>query len=237
LGCAQVVGKKPAKEYKTGTAILTTIVSPGFHAVTAVYGGTVVSPKVVRSKPVALEITGKTTSAAVLTAKANAKNPKVYDFTASVSGFGLAAPTKTVDFTDITANTDLGTAALDPKTVSHGFGKALVTNASGAPAQSVVADLNGDGFPDIATANAENTISVLLGNGDGTFQAQKTYSVGNQVEFVATGDLNLDGNQDIVVANYGDQDVGVLLGNGDGTFKSQVTYKVGGPDSGLAIAI
>ena len=56
------------------------------------------------------------------------------------------------------------------------------------------------------------------------------------MEFVAAGDLNLDGNQDIVVANYGDQDVGVLLGNGDGTFKSQVTYKVGGPDSGLAIA-
>jgi len=81
-----------------------------------------------------------------------------------------------------------------------------------------------------------NTVSVLLGNGDGTFQAQTTYSVGNQVEFVTTGDLNLDGKQDIVVANYGDQDVAVLLGNGDGTFKPQVTYKVGGPDSGLAIA-
>jgi hypothetical protein len=51
----------------------------------------------------------------VLKAKANAKNPKNYDFTASVSGFGLAAPTKTADFTDITANTDLGIAALDPK--------------------------------------------------------------------------------------------------------------------------
>ena len=69
-----------------------------------------------------------------------------------------------MDFTDITANTDLGTAALDPKTVSHGFGKALVTNASGAPAQSVVADLNGDGFPDIATANAvfgSSTVAVF----------------------------------------------------------------------------
>jgi hypothetical protein len=60
LGSAQVVGRKPAKEYKTGTAILTTIVSPGFHAVTAVYGGTAVSPKVVRSKPVALKITART---------------------------------------------------------------------------------------------------------------------------------------------------------------------------------
>lgn len=89
-----MVGKKPAKEYKTGTAILTTIVSPGFHAVTAVYGGTAVSPKVVRSKPVALKITGKTTSAAVLTAKANAKNPKNYDFTASVSWFRIGSAHK-----------------------------------------------------------------------------------------------------------------------------------------------
>src|SRR5271170_6761537 len=60
LGSAQVVGKKPAKGYKTGTAILTTIVSPGAHSVTAVYGGTAASPKVVRSKPVALKVTGKT---------------------------------------------------------------------------------------------------------------------------------------------------------------------------------
>ena len=79
----------------------------------------------------------------------------------------------------------------------------------------------------------DNTVSVLLGNGDGTFQAQKTYGTGNQVEFVATADLNLDGKQDIVVANYADQDVGILLGNGNGTFKPQVTYKLGGPDSGL----
>ena len=85
LGSAQVVGKKAAKEYKTGTAILTTIVSPGFHAVTAVYGGTAVSPKWCAPNRSALEITGKTISAAVLTAKAIAKNPKNYDFTASVS--------------------------------------------------------------------------------------------------------------------------------------------------------
>jgi hypothetical protein len=53
-------------------AILTTIVSPGSHAVTAVYRGTAASPKVVRSKLVALKVTGKTGSTTVLTAKANA---------------------------------------------------------------------------------------------------------------------------------------------------------------------
>jgi uncharacterized repeat protein (TIGR03803 family) len=118
-------------------AILTTIVSPGSQAVAAVYGGTAASRR-----------------RCDLTAKANAKNPKNYDFTASVSGFGLAAPTKTVVISDVTANTDLGTAALDSKTVSHSLGNALVTNAAGAPVQSVVADFNGDGFPDVATTNA-----------------------------------------------------------------------------------
>jgi hypothetical protein len=62
------------------------------------------------------------------------------------------------------------------------------------------ADFNGDGYQDPAVTNEnDNTVSVLLGNRDGTFQAQKTYGVGTQVEFVATGDLNLDGKQDIVV--------------------------------------
>jgi Bacterial Ig-like domain (group 3) len=73
LGSAQVVGTKPAKGYKTGTATLTTIVSPGMHSVTAVYGGTAGSPRVVRSKSVALKVTGKTRSTTVLTAKANSR--------------------------------------------------------------------------------------------------------------------------------------------------------------------
>jgi hypothetical protein len=221
LGSAQVVGKKPAKGYKTGTAILTTIVSPGSHAVTAVYGGTAISPKVVRSKPVTLKITGKTSSSTVLTAKANAKNPKNYDFTASVSGLGLAVPTNKVDFTDITASTDLGTAALDPKTVSHSFGKALVTNASGAPAQSVVADFNSDGFPDVATTNAvfgPSTITVFLGKANGEFQTPVSYRTGYFTSGIVTGDFNNDGILDLLAMSQ-DGTIALFPGNGDGTFQ------------------
>jgi FG-GAP-like repeat/Bacterial Ig-like domain (group 3) len=230
LGSAQVVGKKPAKGYKTGTAILTTIVSPGPHSVTAVYGGTAASPKAVRSKRVALKVTGKTGSKTVLAAKANAHNPKNYDFTASVHGFGLVAPTNTVDFTDITSGTDLGMASLDPKTVSHSVGKALVTDASGAPVQTVVADFNGDGFPDVATTNAvfgPSPVAVFLGKANGEFQSPVSYPTGYFTSGIVAGDFNNDGLLDLL-AMIQDGTIALFLGNGDGTFKTPKVDNIGG---------
>jgi hypothetical protein len=230
LGSAQVVGKKPAKGYKTGVAMLSTIMSPGPHSLTAVYGGTAGSSKVVRSKRVALKVTGKTGSKTVLTAKANVHNPKNYDFTASVHGFGLAAPTNTVDFTDITSSTDLGAASLDPKTVSHSFGKALVTDASGAPVQSVVADLNGDGFPDVATTNAvfgPSTVAVFLGKANGEFQAPVSYPTGYFTSGIVAGDFNNDGILDLLAMSQ-DGTIALFLGKGDGTFKTPKVDNIGG---------
>jgi hypothetical protein len=230
LGSAQVVGKKPAKGYKTGTATLTTIVPPGLHSITAVYGGTAASPEVVRSKRVALKVTGKAGSTTGLTAKANGQHPKNYDFTASVHGFGLAAPTSTVDFTDVTTNTDLGMMPLDSKTVSHGFAKALVTEASGQPVQSVVADFNGDGFPDVATANAvfgPSTVAVFLGKANGDFQTPVSYPSGYFTSGIVTGDFNNDGILDLVAMSQ-DGTIALFLGNGDGTFQTAKTDTIGG---------
>jgi hypothetical protein len=230
LGSVQVVGKKPAKGYKTGTATLTLIVSPGSHSVTAVYGGTAASPKIVRSKPAVLKVTGKTGSATVLTAKANVKHPTNYDFTASVLGFGLAAPRSTVDVTDITTSTDLGTATLDPKTVSHGFGNALVTNASGMPALSVVADFNGDGFPDVASANAAfgpSTVAVFLGKANGEFRSPVSYTTGYFTSGIVTGDFNNDGIVDLLAMSQ-DGTIALFLGKGDGTFQAPMTDTIGG---------
>ena len=67
------------------------------------------------------------------------------------------------------------------------------------------------------------TATVLLGNGDGTFQPQHTFAVGPQPFSVAVADLNRDGNPDLVVTDRirGGTAVNVLLGNGDGTFKKQ----------------
>src|SRR6516162_9485063 len=90
--------------------------------------------------------------------------------------------------------------------------------AVGSAAQSIASgDFNGDGIPDLATANqGSNDVSVLLGNGDGTFQAPINTPVGPQPASLAVGDFNGDGVPDLAVADAGSNDVFVLLGRGDG---------------------
>ncbi|MGA3065609.1 MAG: FG-GAP-like repeat-containing protein [Tepidisphaeraceae bacterium] len=107
------------------------------------------------------------------------------------------------------------------------------------PSQLAVADLSNNGIDDIVVANAgSDTVSVLMGNGDGTFQAPRQYSVGPYDETgpvvnsllpryrrsIAIADLTGNGIPDIIVTNYDSGDVSVLLGNGDGTFQPARTF-------------
>lgn len=110
------------------------------------------------------------------------------------------------------------------------FVPAVTYGSGGGGAQSLaVADVNGDGVPDLAIANVySGTIGILLGNGDGTFQGAVTYGSGSSnAESVAIADVNGDGKPDLLVAN-GNGSVAVLLGNGNGTFQAAVSYSSGG---------
>ena len=104
------------------------------------------------------------------------------------------------------------------------------------PNALVAGDFNGDGRTDLAVANdGSNDVSVLLGNGDGTFQDQVWYAAGIWPSAVVAGDFNGDGRTDLAVANKDSNDVSVLLGNGDGTFRGQVRYVAGlGPSAVVA---
>ncbi|MBS1645984.1 MAG: VCBS repeat-containing protein [Bacteroidetes bacterium] len=101
-----------------------------------------------------------------------------------------------------------------------------VTYGTGAEPYSVCsADFNGDGHPDMATANASSSnISVLFNNGDGTFSSMVNYPAGSYPYSICAADFNGDGKQDLAVADEGDNKVGVYINSGTGTFAAAVTY-------------
>jgi hypothetical protein len=89
-----------------------------------------------------------------------------------------------------------------------------------------VGDFAGKGNRDFAVANQGGGVSVLLGNGDGTFQPAMNYLAGVNSYGVATGDFNGDGIIDLAVAAGSGAEV--LLGNGDGTFQTAIPYSGSG---------
>jgi uncharacterized repeat protein (TIGR01451 family) len=128
-----------------------------------------------------------------------------------------------------------------------------VTYAVGAnPNSLVTGDFNGDGKLDLAVLNTgSNTISILLGNGDGTFQSAKTVASGANTSGLSSGELssirlelgdfNGDGKLDLVVEDGAAGQIFVLFGNGDGTFQAPVatTLPVNSPQccTGWQVAI
>ncbi|AVH67137.1 beta strand repeat-containing protein [Nostoc sp. 'Peltigera membranacea cyanobiont' N6] len=104
------------------------------------------------------------------------------------------------------------------------------------PYSVAVGDFNGDGFADLVTANnQQNNISVLLGNGDGSFGTPTIFSGGNSSVSLAIGDFNGDGFSDLVTANQSSDNISVLLGNGNGSFGAATNFVAGDLPSSVAI--
>jgi FG-GAP-like repeat len=120
------------------------------------------------------------------------------------------------------------------------FQPAVNYTVGGGPQGIATGDVNGDGLPDIVSADEcgddpacrDGTVSVLLGNGDGTFQPRLVFAEGIFPLSVAIADFNGDRHPDLAIANPCGTDeacssvgsVGIMLGNGDGTFESVVNY-------------
>lgn len=111
------------------------------------------------------------------------------------------------------------------------------TNPVGStPSPNHNADLDGDGLLDLVTGNTQApTVSVLIGNGDGTFQPRVDYTVGQGVRGLALLDADGDGDMDIAACSFSNGHVAVLLNDGAGQFGSLTTFDGGGSgEFGLA---
>ena len=114
-----------------------------------------------------------------------------------------------------------------------------ITSTAG-PTAVATAYINSDSYLDIVSVNVDDsTITLLLGNANGTFQIGNTYSTGNASTPLgcAIADLNNDSRMDVVVANYDANNIVIFFGNGDGTFQTKVTIFTGSNSNPTAVLI
>ncbi len=124
--------------------------------------------------------------------------------------------------------------ALEERTLLS-FSPAVSYPAGTAPASVVKADFNGDGRLDLAAGTSGNSVNILLGDGNGTFQNPQSYPSGAPTSSLAVGDFNGDGKPDLATAGQTINTVSILLNNGNGTFATPVNYVGSGGTSSLAV--
>jgi hypothetical protein len=105
-----------------------------------------------------------------------------------------------------------------------------------SPITVAVGDLNSDKRLDIVVTNiVDNSVSVLLGYGNGSFANQSTYLTGSSPLFVVISDVNNDIQLDLIVVNENDNSMSILLGYGNGSFRNQMTYSTGSEPTFIAV--
>jgi hypothetical protein len=130
-----------------------------------------------------------------------------------------------VDLALVCENTSDVRVFLNDADASGGFGSlAGAPYATGAwPSPNETGDVDGDGLVDIVTCNTQgDSFTVLLGNGNGTFQRAPTYAMGPGPHGIALLDVDGDGDLDVATANTGSNNLSLRRNNGDGTFGPMV---------------
>ena len=138
----------------------------------------------------------------------------------------------------IETNQNDGTVSVYMGNGNGTFGSPTTYAAGSQPDGIAVGDLNGDGKLDLVISNIDhssNYLTILLGNGDGTFQTATTLNLGFRPGAVAVADLIGNGRADLIVGDSTNSGFEVLLGNGDGTFQAP-THVFGGDANSIAVA-
>jgi len=106
------------------------------------------------------------------------------------------------------------------------------------PISVAVGHFDDDSNEDLAVANwLSDNVSILLGDGSGSFDSASFYAVGDGPRSVATGDFDNDGNSDLAVCHQWSNNVGILLGDGTGSFGEPSFYDVVGSDQLTSLAV
>jgi hypothetical protein len=218
----------------TGTAAFKFIPGPGVHSYKAEFAGTTADAP---SSSAASSLTVNGASTVTTITQSGAAGD--YTLKAIVTGKGSpTGPTGKVSFLDTSnANAVLGTATLGTSAEAFAWTTSQSPATAAEPQSIVATDFNGDGIPDLAigtngTAATKNigSIDILLGKGDGTFQAAKTYAglAGNQLIIAAP--FVTSGPQDILVANNSTATTSnglIFVGDGKGSLGAGTTLSLG----------
>ena len=176
------------------------------------------------------------TTGTVVSTQAQVTQVSTSVYTVTVSGI-TGTGTLGVNIADNYSIHDLAGNLLINPNAAPSFADQATFATGSSPFSVKVGDVNADGKPDlIVTNNNSNSVSVLLGNGNGTFQTQTTFATGSSPLSVTVGDVNADGKLDLIVANLLDSSVSVLLGIGNGTFQTQSTFATGSYPGSVTVA-
>ncbi len=213
------------------TANTITLANHGFtttQAVTLTTTGTLPNPLLTATTYYIIAVDANTLKLA--TSSANALSGTAIDITTVGTGTHTITPSGTVPV--MHALLGNGNRTFSPY--------AMTALVGGTPTHITSGDLNRDGIIDlVARDSADNTISILIGNGDGTFQTRATRTVGvsalSHHDITKLADINGDKILDILTLDSSDDTLTILLGVGNGTFGSRVTIATGDSPYGLQV--